>query len=69
MTFSISAKIQDGCQKSEKSKFFRGARGVVLGTLGVQNLPGNALSLTVFEINNIFHFRQNSRWWPKIGKI
>ena len=31
-------KIQDGGQNSEKSKFFKGLRGVVLGTLGVQNL-------------------------------
>ena len=28
----------------------------------IRNLPKIALSLTVFEINNIFHFRQNSRW-------
>ena len=62
MTFSISAKNQDGSQKSEKSKFFRGGSEVVLCTLKVQNLPEIALSLTDFEINNIFHFRQNSRW-------
>ena len=56
MTFSISAKIQDGSRKLEKSKFFRGASGVVLSTFRVQNLPEIALSLTVFEINDIFHF-------------
>ena len=37
--------------------------------LGIQNLPEIALSLTVFEINDILHFCQNSRLWKKIGKI
>ena len=69
MTSSISAKIQDGGQKREKSKFFRGARGVALIILGVRNLPEIALSLTVFEINDIFHFRHNSRWRPKFEKV
>ena len=68
-TFSISAKIQDGTRKSEKCKIFRCAKGVVLGTLGVQNFPKIAVSLTVFKINNILHFRQNSRWQPKIGRV
>ena len=68
MTFSISAKIQDGGRKSEESKIFRGAR-VVPRTLWVQNLPKITLSLTVFKINNIFHFRQNSRWRLKFGKV
>ena len=45
----ISAKIQDGDQKSEKPKFFRGASGVELSTLRGQNLPEIALSFTVFE--------------------
>ena len=26
-------------------------------------------SLTVFEITDIFNFRQNSRWWPEIEKL
>ena len=47
MTFSISSKIQDGSQKSEKSKFFRYPKGVVLSSLGVQNLPEITLSLTI----------------------
>ena len=68
MIFSISTKIQDGGQNLKKSKFFYVA-GVVLGTIGVQNLPEIALSLMVFEINDIFHFRQNSRWLLKIGKV
>ena len=44
MTFSISAKIQDGGQKLEKPKSFRVARGVVHSTLGVQNLPEITIS-------------------------
>ena len=60
MTSSISAKIQDGGRNLEKSKFFRGARGVALFTLGIRNLPKISLSLTVFEINDVFHFHINS---------
>ena len=56
-------------QNSEKSKFVRGPREVVLSTLGVQNLPQIALSLTFFKIIDILHFRQNSRWQPKIRKV
>ena len=48
MIFLIFAKIQDGGRKSEKSKFFRGCKGVVSGTLGFQNLPEIALSLMGF---------------------
>ena len=33
------------------------------------NLTQIALSLMVFKITDIFHFRQNSRWRPKIGKV
>ena len=50
MTFSITVKIQDGSQNAEKSKFFRGPRGVVLSILRVQTLPKIGLSRTVFEI-------------------
>ena len=63
------AKIQDGGQISEESKFFRGHRAVVLSTKGVQYLPQIALSLMVFQISDIFHFRQNSRWWLKFGEV
>ena len=54
-------KIQDGSQNSEKSKFVRGPTGVNLRTQEVQTLPKIALFLMFFEINNIFHFRKNSR--------
>ena len=54
-TFSTFAKIQDGGQNLEKSKFFRGPR-VVISTQEVQYLPKITLSLTVIEISNIFHF-------------
>ena len=53
MTFSISAKIQDGGQNLEESKFFTGPRTVALSTQGIQNLP--EIALTVFQINDIFH--------------
>ena len=44
-----------------------GPRGVVFSTLWIQNLTETTLS--VFEINIIFHFHQNSRWQQKIGKV
>ena len=44
--------------ENQKTQIFRGA-SVVLSTLRVKNLPEIALSLTVFEVNNIFHSRQN----------
>ena len=69
MTIPISAKIQDGGQKSESKHFFSGARGVAPSTIRVQNLPEITPSLTFFEMNNIFHFCQNSRWRPKMGKV
>ena len=53
----------------EKSRFFRGPRRVVLSTQGFPNLPEITLSLTVFKINDIFHFWQNSRWQPKYGEV
>ena len=40
----------------KKSQNFSDVAGVLLGTLGVQNLPEIPLSLTVCEINDIFHF-------------
>ena len=49
--------------------FFRGARGVACITLGVRNLLEIALSLTVYEISDIFNFRHNSRWRPKSEKV
>ena len=69
MTSSISAKIQDGSQKLDMSKFFRGARGVALIILGLQNLPEIALSPMVFEINDNFDFHHNSRWRPKFAVL
>ena len=69
MTFSISAKIQDGGRKLEKSKLFEGATGVACITLGIRNLLKITLSLTVYAINDIFHFRHNSRWQPKFEKV
>ena len=56
-------------KKSENSKIFRGASGVVLCTFRVKNLPEIALSLTVFEINDISHSRQNSRLGLKFQKV
>ena len=40
----------------------------MLSTLGAQKLPEIALSVTVFKESDFFHFGQNSRWQPKIGK-
>ena len=36
---------------------------------GVQNLPEIAHFLALFKINNILHFCQNSKWWPKFRKF
>ena len=65
MTFSISAKIQDGGQNSGNPTFFTGTIPKVSTTHRVQTLLKITLSLRVFEINDIFNFRQNSRWGPK----
>ena len=46
-----------------------GPRRVVLSTLWIQNLTEIALSVSVYEINVIFHFCHNSRWQQKIGKV
>ena len=45
--------------KYRKSLTFSEVLEELLRTLEIQNLPGIARSLTVFEINNIFHFRKN----------
>ena len=49
--------------------FIRGIKERLLSTHRVQNLLQIALSPTVFEINDIFYSRQNSRWRPKFGKF
>ena len=63
MTYSISAKIQDGGQNSGNSIFFTISK--VSSTQRVQTLLEITLSLRVFEINDFFNFCQNSRWQPK----
>ena len=55
-----------GSQFARNRFFCRGFKERVLNR--VQNLLQIALSVTVFEINDIFYFRQNSRWRPKFGK-
>ena len=64
MTFSISAKIQDGRQNSGNSTF-TGTISKVSSTQRVQTLLKITLPLRDFQINDIFHFCQNSRWQPK----
>ena len=54
LSISYGFEIHDGHLKSEKSKFFTGATGVVISTLGIEKLPKITLSVTVFEINDIF---------------
>ena len=65
MTFSISAKIQDSGQNYENSIFSIGTISKVSSTQRVQTLLKITLSPRVFEINDIFNFRPNSRWQPK----
>ena len=65
MTFSISAKIQDGRQNSGNSTFFTGNKSKISSTQRVQTFLEITLSLRIFEINDIFNFHQNSRWQPK----
>ena len=62
MTFSISAKIQDGDQNLGNSAFFRGTISKVSSTQRIQNLLEIALSLTFLEIDDILYFCQNTRW-------
>ena len=54
MTSSISAKIQDGGQKLEKSKHFRGPIEVVLSTLGGPKFAWN-LSIS-YGFRDKWHF-------------
>ena len=61
MTFSTSAKIQDGGQNSGNTIFFTGTISKVSSTQRVQTLLEITLSLRVFEINDIFNFCQNSK--------
>ena len=68
MTFSISAKIQDDGQNLEKSKFFKPPREVALSAMGVQNLTEITLSLTVFEISDIFYFLSKFKMTTEIRK-
>ena len=65
MTFSISAKIQDGGQNSGNLTFFTGIISNVCSTQRVQTLLEITLSLRDFEINDIFYFCHNSRCQPK----
>ena len=59
MTYSISAKIQDGRQNSGKSNFFTGTISKVSSTQRIQTLLKITLSQRVFETNDIFNFCQN----------
>ena len=68
MTFSISAKIKDGGRNLEKSNFFKGPAGVVLSSLGVQNLPEITQSLTVQDKQN-FPFLPTFNKAPEILMI
>ena len=45
---------------------FKGPKGVVLSTQRIQNLPKIALSVTVFEINDIFPFTPKFKMVAKI---
>ena len=59
MTVLISVKIQDGGRNSGNSTFFRDIlRSLVHSVQYFHKIP---LSLTVFKINFIFNFHQNSR--------
>ena len=64
--FFISANIQDGGQKSEKFKFFRSPKGViVLGYLVVPKFVMNHSISYSFQDKQPFLFPPNSRWRPK----
>ena len=57
MTVSISAKIQDGCRKSEESKIFRGATGVVPSTLFCPKFVRNRSISYGYRDKLHFHFK------------
>ena len=67
--FAFYTEIQDGRQKWQENHFGQKVADKSTHTLWVLNFVEIALSLTVFEINDIFHFCQNSRWQSKIGKV
>ena len=67
--FPFPPKSKMAAEIRQNSKFLRGFKERLHITQRVQILIEIALSLTVFEINDIFHFRQNPRWRPKFGKF
>ena len=67
-TFSFHAKIQDGCQKWQKLKFFPPYIGHSCTTRWVKNLLEIALPLTVFEILTLLHFPLKSKMSAQSGE-
>ena len=66
-TFSICAKIQDSSQNLEKSKFFRGHRGVFLGIQGSNFAQNRSISYHFLEKQH-FPFAPKFKIAAKIWK-
>ena len=60
MDLKINSIFQDCSQNLKNSKLFTGIKGVVLIIQWNHRLLEIALCVTVFKINDIFHFCQNS---------
>ena len=63
----FSAKIQDGCQKWRKLKFFPFEQDTLVLPCG-SKIRSKSLSRTVSEIFTLFHFPLKSKMAAKSGK-
>ena len=68
-TFSFPAKIQDGHQKWQKSKFYPFAQDTLVLTCGSKICSKSFYLLWFSRYSHFFIFRKNPRWPPKVAKI
>ena len=69
IVLKINNIFQDGDRNLKNSKIFPGIKGVVLIIQWGQFLPKIASCVTVFKMNDIFYFRQNSRGQIKFERL
>ena len=68
-TFSFTAKIQDGHQKWQKSKFYPFAQDTLLLPCGSKIRSKSLYLLWFSRYSHFFIFCKNPRWPPKVAKI
>ena len=68
-TFSFSAKMQDGCQKWRKSKFFAFPQATLVLPCRSKIRSKSLYLLRVLRYSHFFIFHKNPRWPSKVAKI